>query len=415
MVTLLRQRNFALLWVGQLISTFGDWVLFIALPVVVYNLTGSTLATSSMFITQTLPGLLFSSFAGVFVDRWDRKRTLILADMSRALLLLPLLTVHSYEGVWIVYPVAFVQSLISLFFFPAKDALIPRLVGQYQLITANTLNTLSGNIARLVGPSLGGTLLNLAGLNLIVLLDSISYLISATMIALISLPTDQTGVPHPLTTPDSMGRAGVWQDWLGGLSTVKRDSRLTTLFIVNGIIMLAEGIINALFVAFVKDVLQGNGLEFGWLMTARGLGALIGGFIVGYVGKSMAPMRVTILGAVGIGVIYLTMFNVAALPLALVLFAMSGVPGLAYGVGVQTLLQSGVADHYRGRIFGAFGTTNGLMLLGGAVLAGMLGDFLGVRPMLNVVAILYIVAGLVAVILMQSESEQVRQWKQEEM
>jgi MFS family permease len=404
LVMLLRQWNFALLWVGQLISTFGDWILFIALPVVVYNLTGSTLATGGMFITQTLPGLLFSSLAGVFVDRWDRKRTLILADMSRALLLLPLLAIHSSEGVWIVYPVAFVQSLISLFFVPAKDALIPHLVDQRQLMAANSLNALSGNIARLAGPALGGALLSLAGLTLVVLLDSISYLISGTMIALISLPRRQTGGPQLPATPDPMERASVWQDWLEGLNTVKRDARLTTIFIVNGIVMLAEGIINVLFVAFVKDVLQGNGLEFGWLMTARGLGALVGGFIVGYVGKSLTPMRITILGAVGIGVIYLAMFNTAALPLALPLFALSGVPGIAYGVGVQTSLQSGVADRYRGRMFGAFGTTNGLMLLAGAGLAGLLGDVLGVVPMLDGVAALYLVASLVAMRMLRDES-----------
>ena len=91
MLAILRQRNFALLWLGSLISFVGDWVLFIALPVYIYDLTGSALATGGMFIAQTAPRLLFGSIAGVFVDRWDRRRTMIVANLLSAavLLLLP--------------------------------------------------------------------------------------------------------------------------------------------------------------------------------------------------------------------------------------------------------------------------------------------------------------------------------------
>lgn len=404
MVTLLRQRNFALLWVGQLISTLGDWVLFVALPVVVYSRTGSTLAMGGMFIIQTLPGLLFSSLAGVFVDRWDRKYTMILADVSRALLLLLLLTSQARIWLWILYPVAFIESVISLFFHPAKDALIPRLAGQHQLMAANSLNALSVNLARLVGPSLGGALLSIAGFTLVVLLDSISFLISGAMIALIAVPADRTGQSCAAVLPAASRWRALWHDWLDGLAVVTRDPLLVTVFIVNGTVMLAEGIINVLFVAFVTDVLQGDGLEFGWLMTVRGLGALVGGFIVGYVGKMLVPTRVTILGAMGIGMIYLAMFNVATLPLVLGLFALSGVPGIAYGVGVQTVLQSRVADLYRGRMFGAFGTTNALMLILGAGLAGILGDVLGVVPMLDIVAALYLGAAVIAMLMLRGQS-----------
>src|SRR6478609_10181441 len=113
MLVALRQRNFALLWVGQLISVFGDWVLLIALPFYIFDLTGSALATGAMFIAQTVPKVLLGSVAGVFVDRWDRKRTMIAADLSRAALLLTLLTVHSAHSLWIVYVAGFAQGTIA--------------------------------------------------------------------------------------------------------------------------------------------------------------------------------------------------------------------------------------------------------------------------------------------------------------
>src|SRR5437867_3981868 len=103
MIAVLLRRNFALLWSGLTISMIGDWVLFITLPFYVYQLTGSTLATGMMFLAMSLPRALFGSLAGVFVDRWNRKWTMICADLACAILMLFLLFLHSKEQVWLVY------------------------------------------------------------------------------------------------------------------------------------------------------------------------------------------------------------------------------------------------------------------------------------------------------------------------
>ncbi len=125
MLKLLRQRNFSLLWFGQFISVIGDWVLFIALPFYTYSLTGSVLATGAMFIVSTLPRLVLGSVAGVFVDRWDRKRTMIVADVLRVLLVAMLLFVRSRDWLWLIYASSFLESVVSQFFNPAKSAIIP--------------------------------------------------------------------------------------------------------------------------------------------------------------------------------------------------------------------------------------------------------------------------------------------------
>ncbi|MBO0795593.1 MAG: MFS transporter, partial [Ktedonobacteraceae bacterium] len=125
MLAVLRRRDFALLWLGQLISLTGDWVLFITLPFYVYQLTGSALATGAMFVVQILPRALFGSLAGVFVDRWSRKWTMIASDLSRAGLLLFLLFFHSRDQVWLVYVIGTLETSISLFFTPARSAIVP--------------------------------------------------------------------------------------------------------------------------------------------------------------------------------------------------------------------------------------------------------------------------------------------------
>jgi len=415
MMILLRHRNFTLLWFGQLVSMLGDWVLFVALPFYVYNLTGSILATGGIFITQTLPSVLLGSLAGVWVDRWDRRRTLIYADLARATLLLLLLTVRSREGLWLIYLTAFGESAISQFFYPAKGAIIPHLVDARELLPANALDALSTNLTRLIGPSLGGVLMGAVGLPGVVLVDAATYLMSGTLIAFISPPTGRPGERRVPAIPTTSGWLNLWRDWLEGLRLVKRELWLTALFLVNGTVMLAEGIINALFVVFVKDVLQGGGLEFGWLMTVRGLGSLVGGFLVGYAGKRLAPTHIVVLGALATGVLFLVMFNLAALPAVLTLFALSGVSWVPYAVSLQTMLQSGVGDRYRGRILGTFGTTSALMLLGGAGLAGALGDVLGIVAMFDVVATLYMVAGGIALVALRYRSESMPHDRQEVM
>src|SRR5881398_2582850 len=113
MFALLRRRDFALVWTATLISATGDWVLFIGLPIYVYQLTGSTLATSAMFVAELVPQIALGSVAGVFVDRWDRKRTMVVANLVLTVALLPLAFVRSADHVWIVYVVAFTESLLA--------------------------------------------------------------------------------------------------------------------------------------------------------------------------------------------------------------------------------------------------------------------------------------------------------------
>lgn len=111
---LLRRRpDFRRVWLSGLVSMIGDWVTFTGLPLVVYDLTGSTLATGAMFLAGIVPRVAFGSLAGVFVDRWDRRRIMIVANLAHAVFLLPLLAVDSEAQLWIVYVVAVVQATLA--------------------------------------------------------------------------------------------------------------------------------------------------------------------------------------------------------------------------------------------------------------------------------------------------------------
>ncbi len=412
MIDTLRQRDFFLLWFGRLISVTGDWLLLTALPFYVYERTGSVLAISVMFMTYWLPGILLGSLAGVFVDRWDRKRTLVtnnLLQTAVVLLLLVLIVAPSNEWLWLAYVVNLVQSCINQFSGPAEGALLPALVGKERLVPANSLNALNDNIGRLAGPAIGGVLIASFGLGSVVLVDSLTYLFAAFMISLISTSPGPGGaerLPDGGETEAAAGRwVAIWRDWVGGLRIVKGDRSIAILFLMLAIVTFADGILTPLLAPFASDVLGGGAATYGWLLTVRGIGGLVGGLIVGQWGAALGPARLLVLGPISAGSLMLAVFNAPSLPLAIALWCLLSVPFVAYATSHQTLLQSSVTDEYRGRVLGALGTTGALVWLGGSALSAALGDTLGVVPMLNASASLVILAGLVGLLLRATSAQ----------
>ena len=402
MLATLRQRNFSLLWFAGLISMIGDWVLFIALPIYTYSLTHSSLATGLMFMAGTLPRIVLGSVAGVYVDRWNRQWTMVIADLSRAVLLLLLLFARAPESIWIVYLVAFLQATISQFFDPAENALLPQLVDESHLVAANSLNALNNNLARLGGPALGGVLLGSFGFTNVVLVDALSFLLSGLMIAAIvqrssALIADESA---ELVEP----QAWLWQNWLSGLRFILRNPIVSMIFLAMAIAGVAEGIFNVMFVIFIRQNLGGGALEFGWLTSAQAIGGLLGGLLIGWVGNHIKANRLVGLLAVN-GLLIMTFVNLPALSIALVALLLAGIPIVGYSVSVNTLLQRYVPDLYRGRVFGALGTSMAVCLLLGQGFSSLAGDLLGTTLLLDLKGLLDITAGLLAFVLLYRVSD----------
>ncbi|HEY0606217.1 MAG TPA: MFS transporter [Herpetosiphonaceae bacterium] len=408
MLSLLRQRNFALLWFGALISLVGDWMIRVSLPIYIYQLTGSTLATGLMFMAGVLPQILLGSVAGVFVDRWDRKRTMVISNLLLALTLLPVLFVTSVDRLWIVYGISFISAAIAQFFAPAEHALLPQLVGEKHLLSANALNILNNNLARLIGPSLGGAAAVWFGLHTIALIDAASFAVAAGMIALIRVDRS-TLPPLPARQKTTLLASwlGVWREWFAGLMLVKRSALVLSLFIVTGIMSFGEGFFPVLFVAFVKTVLNGTDLDYGWLMSAQAIGGLIGGLSIGSLGGRVLSSRLLGWSSILFGALTLVIFHApsfaaaSALTLVSVLMIIVGVVSVSCRTALNTLLQQSIADEYRGRIYGAYNTLSSCIALGGMAVAGTLGDIYGIVPIISIEGYAYILAGIVALMLIR--------------
>jgi MFS family permease len=393
--SVLRRPAFASLWLGALVSLTGDWVLLTGLPLVVYRLTGSTFALGATAIAAALPRLLVGSVAGVFVDRWDRRRTMLACNILLGLALLPLLLVTSADSLWLVGPVLLLESSLAQFYKPAEGALLPHLLPADDLATANALNGLSLNLARLCGPPLGALLAGSVGLKGLALFDATSFLLAAASVGFIRLVNVHGETKLAPTQPLSVVR-----EWLEGLHLVRSERSPRTLAAFLAITGLGEGIMGTLMVPFATRVMHGTELTFGALVSAQAVGGLIGSAATAQLGGRVRPGRLLGAGAVLLGVVDLLIFYAPLLTpfplLSVGLMALVGLPAAVIMPSYYTLIQTHVCDRHRGRVLGTGLATVALTGMAGMLLAGWLGDSVGIVPLLTVQSAGYVCAGCVA-------------------
>jgi Na+/melibiose symporter-like transporter len=304
-----------------------------------------------------------------------------------------------------VYAVAFVESILAQFFVPANSAMLPTLVGDDEILAANSLLGVNNSLTRLVGAPAGGLVVGIWGAGAVVLLDSVSFGLAAVLIASITVEAAVRAVP----VSDVGAVVSVLREWIEGLGLVRRTRSLFALLIIGSLASLSQGIFLVLYVVFVFRVLHGGATEVGWIRGVQAIGGLGGSLLVGAFGSRLPAPRLLALSLVGFGVADLGIWNsqeiVAGFFLPAALFVVAGIPGAGIGAALMTQLQTSVEDQYRGRIFGSFGTTSALLQLIGMVLAGTLGDALGVLPVLNAQGCIYVLAGLLALALLVGERQ----------
>ncbi len=389
----LTERDFRSLWLAGLISDGGDWMLLVALPIVVYGLTGSALGTSIAFLAQLVPGVLLAPAAGRLADHADRRRVMLAVTTAQALSLLPLLLVGGRSGLPIVYAVIVVQASLATLFDPAKNALLPTLLPAEQLVSGNSLIALNTGIGRLAGGPLGGLLLAAGDLRTIVVADALSFVAAGLLIA--RLPSagrasadDRLGV-QPTSSPSGHGFGAV-------LHLREIRGALGVAFVAQ----VAQGIFIVLFILFVARELHGGSSEIGLLRGLQAIGAIGAGLALSLMSTSHLAGRLTAAGALVFGALDLTIWNLPPVTTAVgpyvVLFIVAGAPGVVMETGLISFLQLAGSDRQRGRIFGALTLADNAGQAVGMLAGGLLTGPLGLMGLLNAQGCLYLAAGALA-------------------
>jgi len=397
--SVLGYANFRRLWIGQVISNAGDTFTSMAQLILVNQITGSTLALAGMAIAITLPRLLFGLIAGVFVDRLDRRKLMIVSDLLRALLVLPMALVHSPDQVWIFYICGFAMSTVATLFDPAKGAILPSLVPESELTRANALSQTTWVLASLVGPLLAGFILEATTASIAFVIDGVSFLVSAFFIWRLVAPPF---VPKPRRDEATGGtaiRQVLFEAW-EGLRALLGTRVMLVVSLVFSVMMFGLGAINVLAVAFLTRGFGVGAGGLGLVMTMQAVGMLVGSVVLGQWLTKARPGWVLGGGLALIGVSLAAMPFVPTYPIVLALCVVIGLGVAPIDAVAATLIQTSVPDHQRGRVGAGMNTLIVVANLLSMSLAGVAGAALGIANVFVAGGAIVLAAAGLAVLLL---------------
>ena len=371
------------LWLAQLLSSFGDTLHYIALVVLVFQLTGQGVAVAGLAAVEIVPVLLLGPVAGVVIDRFSRKAVLIGADLFRAVLVLSLLWP---QGVWHAYLVAAGLAAGNTFFNPTVQAVIPALTTPDQRLAANSVAWSTGRLVQIVASAIAGGLIGILGPGPAFVLNAASFLASALLIAILAIPSHAGQIGNEA----SRGLGGYLADAREGLRFALHDRFVSRLLLIQALASLATGATGALLVVLADRHLQLPPSGFAWLIGAIGVGALLGPVIPNALARDHRDARWLFVPFVIRGVGDTLLGIVTSLPVVLGLLFIYGLNTSAGIVVFNSVVQTTVPDAVRGRVFTQLDVTWNAMRLLSLGLGGVLVDLVGIQ------AVFWLGGGLLA-------------------
>ena len=393
-VRLALNGSFSALWAGQFISVFGDRIHQFALAAVVFTTTGSEVLTAFSFVAASLPNLFLSPIAGTFVDRWDRKEVLIVSDILRAAVVL-LIPIAAVVNVFLVYPLIFVVTAISIFFRPARVAIMPQLVEKDDLVTANSAMWIGETIGDVIAYPLAGlfvaALIN--ALPLAFWLDAVTYLASAVLLS--------NMVVRPRSADDDADveeSVGFLNELRAGWRFLRNETVLLASTIQASVAQFTIGILTVLTVIYCLEVYRDEPIGYagvwGFIEAGIGAGNLLGGFAIGLIGSRIAKGRMIIAGYAVFGLLTFLLAITDHVGIAVGLAFGSGIANMIFVIPSQAMFQERTPAALLGRVssfrFAAvYGSMSIAMALGSVLVA-----FLPATAIIAAFGLLTLVTGL---------------------
>jgi MFS family permease len=371
--------SFSALWVGQVISLFGDRVNQIALGAFVYEITKSPIAVALTFFSGTIPNLVFSPLAGAFVDRWDQKRVMVVSDILRAALVM-VVPGAVLVNVWLAYPLVFVITTVSIFFRPARAAALPRIVPEEDLLAANSAMWVGETLADVVNYPLAGLFVVFlaSSISLAFWFDAVTYLASAALLATIVVPkVVKRGAADGEADAGAEASTTVLADLKVGWAFLRRETVLLANTLQGTAGQFAVGIMTVASIPLAQQITASQGLEYratyAFMETSIGLGNLIGGFVLGLVAAKVRKGPMVAAAYAVFGILIVGVGNASTVPVVLALLFGVGVANMAFVIPSQTLFQLRTPPELIGRVVSfrfalVFGGMSIAMAVGGLLI-----------------------------------------------
>jgi MFS family permease len=363
------QRNFRIFWLGQCVSVIGTWMQNVGQAWLVLELTGSAAKLSVVSAVQFLPMMLLSIFAGPFIDRFPKRRTLIFTQSALAVLALALsvLTATHVVRYWMVLVLAFLLGMVTLVDNPTRQAYVIELAGRDVLMNAVSLNSAAFNLARILGPAVAGLLIEIIGIAPCFLLNALSFL--AVIAALLAVRTP--GVP-PGANLQSL--RDVLSSVKDGLSYIRQRPAISLPLVLMAMISTVVINYNVFVPTFAKISLGRGASGYGFLMTSMGIGSLAAALELA-VRSGSGPSRLRLFGgAVGLCVAMLACGLQRNYALSCVLLGLVGYCTISFSASTNAAIQLASDDAHRGRVMSAYSLVFGGVTPIGALYAGAVSE-----------------------------------------
>ena len=388
--SVLRNRNFALLWSGQAISQIGDALFSVAMMWLVLQLTGSALAMGTTAILGQLPRLAFQLIGGVSADRYDRRIVMILSDAIRGIVMLifAILVATNQIQMIHIYLMSIIVGIVGAFFIPAMSALIPNVVEKDELVPANSLTSLTIQGSQIFGPALAGVLIAIPAIGIagVSFLNAASFGAGVVGLALMRLPAHLNGARKT--------NGSFWNELGDGFRYLFRFRALVIIVFLAMVLNFALAPASVTVPIFAKNILGVGSEGFGTIMSTLAVGMVLGSIAIGMRPPPAHRGIMVFLLTTLEGVIFVT---IGLVPVFIVSCILAFLMGFANGI-VNTILgammQQLIADEYRGRVFSLISMiATGIMPISLA-LAGGLTDVVGVSIVFVAGGVLCMIASL---------------------
>jgi MFS family permease len=391
----LRNRNYRLFFFGQTASLVGTWMQIIAMSWLVYHLTNSALLLGLVGFSSQIPVFFIAPFSGVFIDRWNKHRILVITQIFSMLqaLALAVLTLTGTVNIWHIVVLSLCLGFINAFDMPARQAFVVEMVEKRcDMANAIALNSAIVNVSRLIGPAVAGILVAVVGEGYCFLINAISFM--AVIAALLAMKIKKF---HPAKSGKN-----VLSEVREGFRYVFGYTPIRSLLLLLGLISIAGMPYTVLMPIFAKDILNGNSYTLGFLMASSGVGALIGGVYLATrkTVLGLGKILVAATAVFGLGLVFFGISKNLWFSLATMLFAGFGM--LINIAAVNTILQTITEDDKRGRVMSFYTMAFIGMTPIGNLLAGILAEAIGAPNTILISGVICVIGAIVFLIKLPS-------------
>ncbi len=384
-----KNRRFRSMWVAQLVATIGDSLVDIAAAILVYRITGSALSVGLVLMATAAPALVIGLFAGVVVDRYDRKRIMVVCDVLRGLMVLSIPFIISFGIGWLYVAVALISG-VGTFFHPAHASVLPEIATDEELAAANSMLAISGFGSTALGFAAGGTIAAAANLEWAFYVNAVTFFTSALIISRIAIPK--------LQVDESTNAESVFVNLSSGLRYLWQSEILRSFLIISAGVAVAFGLHNALLLPFAVEALGATEFVFGLQEGLTSLAFVFGSLFMASRADRLREGQWLTIALIGMGVVGILYSMANDIPWAIVLIMVSGFLNAPSSIAGRLIIQRQTTREVRGRVASTFSVASNAFFLVGMVLVG-LADYFGIRVVYLVTALATLALGVATAVL----------------